>query len=114
MADFFVAGMLEIRYSVKPPSIPGSSKKKEEPVKRMSAVSSINTRAGPFQFSLPPAHTYLSSLGLDVGVHHFGSLLGVPFAVPRSICCCAFTGQDFVYYFHGNPRSLGSPRERKQ
>ena len=36
LADFFVAGMLEIRYSVKPPSIPGSSKKKEEPgVKRM-------------------------------------------------------------------------------
>ena len=42
LADFFVAGMLEIRYSVKPSSIPGSSNKKEEPgVKRMRFWISI-------------------------------------------------------------------------
>ena len=36
LADFFVAGALEVRYSVKPPSIPGSSP--EDPgVKRLTS-----------------------------------------------------------------------------
>ena len=38
---------------------------------------------------------------------HLTSLLHVlPFLVPRSLCYCAFSGTDFMYSFHGNPRFL--------